>query len=152
MSKREPDLIAIESSGFPRELVGRITANMLLPEHRLLAPALPAPCRRWFLLAVGAAFVCPRFQRPGFMGGHRGGGGGRDMDTRRFCPPRGNPAGPRACFCAGGSALGMNAPRWLDREQSWHPGAGLDALRPPAPCDALGINGYVLSAGSGEGV
>lgn len=54
---------------------------------------------------------------------------GGDTDTRRFCPPRGNPAGPRACFCAGGSALGMNAPRWLDRELSRHPGAGLDTLR-----------------------
>lgn len=94
MSKREPDLIAIESSGFPRELVGRITANMLLPERRLLAPALPAPCRRWSLLAVGAAFVCPRFQRPGFMGGHRGGGGGgtrtHDGFVRRGATRRGH--------------------------------------------------------------
>lgn len=97
MSKHPPDLIAIESSGFPGELVRRIAANMLLPERGLLAPALPAPHCRWSLSVVGAAFVCLHFPGLGFMGGHWGGGAARGMVL--FAK------GPRAGFCAVGALL-----------------------------------------------
>lgn len=48
--------------------MGRTAANTLLPEHRLVAPAPPAPPS----LQMVPAFVCLHFQ--GFMGGHWGGG------------------------------------------------------------------------------
>ena len=72
---------------------------MHLPRRLLAADG---PSRRW----EQPLFVCTSRGRDLWEGTGEGGGGGR------FCLPRGNSVGPRACFCAGGSALGMNAPRW----------------------------------------
>lgn len=134
MSKRQPDLIALRSSGFPRELVGRIAANTLLPEHGLLAPAPPAPCRRWSLSALGAAFVLLRFPGPGFMGGHRE--GGSVLSTEGVA--RGATC---SLLCGGLRCGGERAAAGWEREVRRHPGEGLDALRPPLCAVLWGLTG-----------
>lgn len=134
MSKRQPDLIALESSGFPRELVGRIAANMLLPEHGLLAPAPPALCRRWSLSAPGAAFVLLRFPGPGFMGGHRGGGSVLSTEgATRW--------GHALAFVWGFRSGDECGAAGLEREVSRPPGEGLDALHPPLCAMLWGLTG-----------